>query len=137
MLLAISSANTAGSTKKAITSGVIFIGYNAGNIASAYLVIAKEKPIKYRSTWISVIVGMAVASAGSLYLRFWFSWENKRLAERAENVQPLSTASTPEEGEVDTKPKEASEAATRGLPGQLIDYVDRTEKHIPGFRYSL
>ena len=35
LLLTIASSNTAGATKKAVTSGAIFIGYNVGNIAAA------------------------------------------------------------------------------------------------------
>ena len=35
LLLSIASANAAGATKKAITAGAIFIGYNAGNISAA------------------------------------------------------------------------------------------------------
>jgi hypothetical protein len=42
------------------------------------LVIARERSIKYRSTWISVIVGMAFASLASLYLRSRYIAENKR-----------------------------------------------------------
>lgn len=35
LLLSLAAANVSGSTKKAITSGAIFIGYNVGNIASS------------------------------------------------------------------------------------------------------
>lgn len=35
LLLSVASANTAGSTKKATVSGVIFVGYNVGNIIAA------------------------------------------------------------------------------------------------------
>ena len=35
LLLSLAAANVTGATKKAVTSGAIFIGYNVGNIASA------------------------------------------------------------------------------------------------------
>lgn len=35
LLLSVASANTAGSTKKAVVAGTIFMGYNVGNIAAS------------------------------------------------------------------------------------------------------
>ncbi|CEQ40197.1 SPOSA6832_01764 [Sporobolomyces salmonicolor] len=88
LLLALSAQNVAGSTKKALSAGAIFVGYNVGKcvlclfvlavwlvlieppvtpIIGPYLVFTEEKPIKYRSTWISIIVCMGVTSGtGSL-----------------------------------------------------------------------
>ncbi|KAI5477384.1 hypothetical protein MNV49_006451 [Pseudohyphozyma bogoriensis] len=78
LLLALSTTNVAGSTKKAISAGAVFIGYNVGNIIGPYLVFTPEKAIHYRSTWISIIVCMCVTSALSILLRFVLQRENAR-----------------------------------------------------------
>ncbi|GAA5825921.1 hypothetical protein JCM10212_004568, partial [Sporobolomyces blumeae] len=78
LLLALAAANVAGSTKKAISTGAIFVGYNAGNIAAPYTVITAERDVKYRSTWISVIVSMGVTMLLSLVLRWMLARENRR-----------------------------------------------------------
>ncbi|CAD6582813.1 MAG: hypothetical protein TREMPRED_003399 [Tremellales sp. Tagirdzhanova-0007] len=77
LLLALASSNVIGATKKAVTAGAIFLGWDVGNIAAAYLLFAREKPIKYRSTWISVIVAMVFASCASIFLRVIYIRENK------------------------------------------------------------
>jgi hypothetical protein len=86
LLLALSSANVSGSTKKAISSGAIFVGYCVGNIIGAsrflpltckcaltsgwktgpYTVFPEEKPQKYRSTWIALYVSLGVVCGASL-----------------------------------------------------------------------
>ena len=38
LLLSLASTNVAGGTKKACATGVVFIGYNVGNIIGPYLV---------------------------------------------------------------------------------------------------
>lgn len=78
LVLASAAINTAGSTKKAITSGVIFIGYNIGNIGAPYSVLTPERPIKYRTTWITLIACMAATMVLSFVLRFVLARENKR-----------------------------------------------------------
>ncbi|KAK4685959.1 MFS transporter, ACS family, allantoate permease, partial [Tremellales sp. Uapishka_1] len=122
ILLALASANVIGSTKKAITTGAIFIGYNVGNITAAYLVFADEKAIKYRSTWIALIVCMAFTIVTAFVLRYMYSAENKRrnTALAAQTHVDLST---------DEK---------LGDP-EIIDqvYVDLTDKQRKEFRYSL
>ncbi|SDA01481.1 BZ3500_MvSof-1268-A1-R1_Chr10-1g02709 [Microbotryum saponariae] len=77
LLLATSTANIAGSTKKAIAAGFIFIGYNVGNIVGPYLVFTPDRVHKYRKTWISLIVCMCVASVLSLALRYVMVRENR------------------------------------------------------------
>ncbi len=95
------------------------------------LVVAREKPIKYRSTWISVIVGMTFASLASLFLRFVYIGENKRrdrlaAAEARGGSDPLF-----QEGE-QTSPANLPPAELSETPGI---YVDMTEKESWGFRY--
>lgn len=48
------------------------------SIIGPYLVFTPERPIKYRSTWISLIICMAVTSVLSLILRLVLIRENKR-----------------------------------------------------------
>ncbi|RSH84021.1 hypothetical protein EHS25_005266 [Saitozyma podzolica] len=127
LLLSLASANTTGTTKKAVTSGAIFIGYNVGNIAAAYLVFAQEAKIKYRSTWISVIVVMAFASLASIVLRFTYLYENKRrdrVAQATPEARPVA---------------EDEKASTDGLPAidSVAAFEDKTDKQKPEFRYTL
>lgn len=127
LLLSLASANTTGTTKKAVTSGAIFIGYNVGNIAAAYLVFAQEAKIKYRSTWISVIVGMVFASLASIVLRFAYVYENKRrdrLAQATSEARPVA---------------EDEKSSTDGLPpiDSVAAFEDKTDKQRPEFRYTL
>lgn len=60
LLLALAANNVAGSTKKAITSGAIFVGYCVGNIIAPYTVFISEKPVKFRSTWIALYVSLGI-----------------------------------------------------------------------------
>lgn len=111
LLLALASANTAGSTKKAVTNGAIFVGYNAGNIASSYTVKTQEVRVKYRSTWITVIVAMVAASCIMGVLRLML-----RRQQRANEADML------DDDEVVMKVEE---------------YRDLTDRQIRGFKYSL
>ncbi|KAK6904696.1 allantoate permease [Kwoniella mangroviensis CBS 8886] len=137
LLLSLASANTAGATKKGVTSGFIFVGYNVGNIVASYLVFAQEKPIKYRSTWIAVIVCMVFASAGSIALRFMYIAENKRRDRLArggnKNANPIEG-----NGSVESAEKLAGEGHT-DIP--IIEnperYQDKTDKELLEFRYTL
>ncbi|ORY27486.1 major facilitator superfamily domain-containing protein [Naematelia encephala] len=134
LLLTIAAGNVTGATKKAVTSGAIFIGYNVGNIASAYLVFTQEKAVKYRSTWISVIVGMVVASALSLLLRFIFIRENARRDALAAHGSTSTSA-----GHAEGAEKSALGSSDTHLPHveKLEAYEDKTDKQRSEFRYSL
>ncbi|WWC97575.1 hypothetical protein V866_004459 [Kwoniella sp. B9012] len=137
LLLSLASANTAGATKKGVTSGFIFVGYNVGNIVASYLVFAQEKPIKYRSTWIAVIVCMVFASAGSIALRFMYIAENKRRDELARGGNKNANA-IEGNGSVESAEKLAGEGHT-DIP--IIEnpdrYQDKTDKEVMEFRYTL
>ncbi|WRT63194.1 uncharacterized protein IL334_000097 [Kwoniella shivajii] len=132
LLLSLASANTAGATKKGVTSGFIFVGYNIGNIVASYLVFAQEKKIKYRSTWIAVIVCMIFASAASILLRYLYIAENKRrdgLAANHQEAKPYQAESAEKlagEGHTDVP---IIENAAR--------YEDKTDKERLEFRYTL
>lgn len=120
-----------GATKKATVSGAIWIGYNVGNIASSYSVIASEVTIKYRSAWITVIVCMAFTSAASLLLRWMYVRENKRrdaLGMGQEPATAVGHGEVPVEGE-----KVGGGEAESGERG----HGDLTDKERPEFRYTL
>ncbi|KAL7423621.1 hypothetical protein Q5752_001202 [Cryptotrichosporon argae] len=129
LLLALGSANTAGSTKKAVTSGAIFVGYNVGNIAASYTVNTKEASVKYRTTWIVVVVAMSVTVVASFVLRALYIAENRR-RDAAQAGQSLGPTADDEklahEGHTDVPVIESVE-----------QYVDLTDKQRPEFRYSL
>lgn len=104
-----------------MTSGAIFVGYNVGNIAASYTVKTEEAAIKYRSTWITVIVSMVAASAAMLVLRVMLQRENRRRGVSA-------TATAPEVRREETGDKVVME---------LDEYADLTDRQIPEFRYTL
>jgi MFS family permease len=87
ILLALVSRNIGGRTKKAVGAGALFVGYCVGNIIGPYLVSlfwyhwidgimligepqvnTSQAPVKYRTTWISIIVVMALTIVISLGL---------------------------------------------------------------------
>lgn len=78
MLLASAAANVAGSTKSTFTSGAIFVGYNAGNIASAYILKPSEAAQHYPTTWKIIIAMMVVTMGLSGVLALLFAWENSK-----------------------------------------------------------
>ncbi|SGY18993.1 BQ5605_C014g07531 [Microbotryum silenes-dioicae] len=116
LLLATSTANIDGSTKKAIAAGFIFIGYNVGNIVGPYLVFTPDRVHKYRKTWISLLVYTCVASVLSLTLRYVMVREN-----RERDREAASRGEKEEE-------KDSWEQ------GEERDYTDGEER---GFRYTL
>ncbi|KAF9269826.1 MFS general substrate transporter [Marasmius fiardii PR-910] len=94
VVLSIAASNVAGGTKKAICNGMIFIGYNVGNIVGGYsksschhirsfpnsfiVVFANEPSIHYRSTWIALIVCMCFVMSSSFVLRLIMARQNAR-----------------------------------------------------------
>lgn len=134
LLLTIATNNTAGATKKATTSGAIWIGYNVGNIASSYSVITQEKKVKYRSAWITVIVAMAFTTVASLVLRWMFIRENRRRDLAAAGRLGATTGSdAAAEGE---KTAETPGIDAEGGAPSRVDQ-DLTDIERPEFRYTL
>ncbi|WVW85618.1 hypothetical protein I302_107656 [Kwoniella bestiolae CBS 10118] len=140
LLLSLATANTAGATKKGFTTSAIFVGYVTGNIISSYLVFAQEKPIKYRSTWIAVIVAMIFASCASLLLRYIYIRENKR---RDALLVSSPSGHSPDgalrgDGVVSGDEEKAGESGGDGLPrlGDGGVYEDKTDKERLEFRYT-
>ncbi|KAK6910483.1 hypothetical protein I204_03481 [Kwoniella mangroviensis CBS 8886] len=140
LLLSLATANTAGATKKGITTSAIFVGYVTGNIISSSLVFTQEKPIKYRSTWISVIVAMVFASCASLLLRYIYIKENKRRDALLDSSPSSSSrCDEPQSSQNDANDREKFEGtAIDGVPGlgDGMVYEDKTDKERMEFRYT-
>ncbi|GAA5953621.1 hypothetical protein JCM21900_003365 [Sporobolomyces salmonicolor] len=135
LLLALSAQNVAGSTKKALSAGATFVGYNVGNIIGPYLVFTEEKPIKYQSTWISIIVCMGVTSVISLLLRFHLSRQNRARDAAAAAAASARLART----DTDEKSDEL-DGAGPGADEQEHERIERddlTDWENARFRYSL
>lgn len=88
---------------------------------------AEEKRIKYRSTWITVLVGMVFTIFASLALRYFFIRENARRDRLSGTQEPTV------EGEKDG----AGEAYALPESERVGGYEDKTDKERPEFRYTL
>lgn len=78
MLLSLVGANVAGSTKSAYASGAVFVGYNAGNIAAAYILKPTEAARHYPTTWAIITAMMLVTMALAGLLAGIMAWENRK-----------------------------------------------------------
>ena len=133
LLLALSSANIAGGTKKACATGAIFVGYNVGNIIGPYLVNADEAHIKYRTTWISIIIVMCLTIGAAAVMGMLLATEN-RGRDRTQGSSG-GTGTLEKEGEkhanVVADEKDGSVEGLMHVDRDLTDWEDQT------FRYSL
>ncbi|GAB7332495.1 hypothetical protein MBLNU13_g04289t1 [Cladosporium sp. NU13] len=77
MVLSMSTANTAGHTKKVVTNAVLFLGYCTGNIVGPFFYLASQSPRYQLGIW-SMIVSHLIEAALILTLRFLLARENKR-----------------------------------------------------------
>ncbi|KAK0448770.1 major facilitator superfamily domain-containing protein [Armillaria borealis] len=125
LVLSLAAANVAGGTKKAICSGMIFIGYNVGNIIGGYIVLTPEAHIHYKSTWIAIIVCMCFVSVASLVLRYILNAENRRRDD-------LLASSVSQKGY-----DEASKAGDQEEKGDKFAFEDLTDFQQKDFRYVL
>lgn len=89
--------------------------------ATSYVVLTPEKPIKYRSTWIALIVCMAFTSVVSILLRLLLARENRR------RDAQFGAAPMDERG--------SSETVDEMLDKQQA--LDLTDGENKAFRYSL
>ncbi|KPV72311.1 uncharacterized protein RHOBADRAFT_18147 [Rhodotorula graminis WP1] len=129
LLLALSTANVAGSTKKSISAGAIFVSYCVGNIIAPYTVFIDEKAVKYRSTWIALYASLGAASLASLALRFILARENAR-----RDARDASSADNLEKHDGDSVTPSAEE---RDKEYERIEREDLTDKENMAFRYTL
>ncbi|KAL0570910.1 hypothetical protein V5O48_011050 [Marasmius crinis-equi] len=130
LVLSIAASNVAGGTKKAICNGMIFIGYNVGNIIGGYIVFTEETAQHYRSTWIAIIVCMCFVIGASFVLRFMMARENVRRDRLA--FQSKETVQKTRREQDDEKDSRAS-VSDEGL----LDPEDLTDWEQEKFRYVL
>lgn len=114
MSLTMVSSNVAGTTKKQITAGVLFVGYCVGNIIGPQTFKDKEAP-RYHSAYVAMMVGYIVKLVMVLVL-YAYMWSVNKQRDRA--------AVDSEQSQVE------KEAIERGMH-------DVTELDNPGFRYTL
>ncbi|WPH02557.1 Hypothetical protein R9X50_00542200 [Acrodontium crateriforme] len=77
MILSMSTANTAGHTKKVITNAVLFLGYCTGNLAGPFFYLTSQSPTYHLGIW-SMIVAHLIEASIIILLRIILSRENKR-----------------------------------------------------------
>lgn len=75
MILSMSTANTAGHTKKVVTNAVLFLGYCTGNIAGPFFYKTSQSPRYQLGIW-SMIVSHLIEVVLIITLRFLLHWEN-------------------------------------------------------------
>ncbi|KAI9932314.1 hypothetical protein ASPWEDRAFT_51020 [Aspergillus wentii DTO 134E9] len=110
MSLVIVSSNIAGSTKKQVTSAILFIGYCVGNIIGPQTFKDSEAP-GYHSAYIAMLVGYVVKLSMIVALYLYMYTENKRRDREA-----------------------GGEAVSDGVEAGMLD---QTELENKGFRYVL
>ena len=77
LILSLQIANTAGHTKKVVTSAVLFLGYCTGNIAGPFFYLTKQAPTYELGIW-SMIVSHLLEAVVLCILWYILSKENKR-----------------------------------------------------------
>ncbi|CAJ2513865.1 Uu.00g019840.m01.CDS01 [Anthostomella pinea] len=77
MILSMTTANTAGHTKKVVTNAVLFLGYCTGNIAGPFFYKTDQSPQYPLGIW-SMIVSHLIEVCVILLLRFILARENRR-----------------------------------------------------------
>lgn len=77
MILSMTTANTAGHTKKVVTNAVLFLGYCTGNIAGPFFYKTSQAPEYPLGIW-SMIVSHLIEVCLILVLRVLLARENKR-----------------------------------------------------------
>lgn len=77
MVLSLTTANTAGHTKKVLTNAILFLGYCVGNIIGPFFYLDSQEPQYELGIW-SMIVSHLIEACIILVLRFLLAHENKR-----------------------------------------------------------
>lgn len=77
MVLSLSTANTAGHTKKVVTNAVLFLGYCTGNIAGPFFYKTSQAPGYALGIW-SMIVSHLIEVVVILTFRELLRRENRR-----------------------------------------------------------
>ncbi|ORY61029.1 major facilitator superfamily domain-containing protein [Pseudomassariella vexata] len=77
LLLSLQTANTAGHTKKVVTSACLFFGYCTGNIAGPFFYKTEQAPRYTLGIW-SMIIAHLLEVVIVVVLRFLLKWENDK-----------------------------------------------------------
>lgn len=90
LMLSLSTANIAGSTKQSISAALIFIGYNVGNIATSYITKASQAPIHFRDTFLAIIICMAITIGLTVILLLGMYTQNRARQTKVSSPSPRS-----------------------------------------------
>lgn len=112
MFLSLQTANTAGYTKKVVTTGVLFVGYAAGNIAGPFFYLTEQAPKYELGIW-SMIASNFIEAVAILVLWALMSRENGR--------RDIEQGTMP--GGMDSRDLDATA------------FADMTDRENPNFRY--
>lgn len=107
MVMAMTSSNVGGFTKKTTVSAMVFMAYCVGNIIGPYMFFESEAP-SYPSGFLAMIICFALSALACLALRFHLVRQNK-IRDRKQS------------GLVDDSD---------------LNLSDMTDKNIPQFRYT-
>ncbi|QDS68712.1 hypothetical protein FKW77_003868 [Venturia effusa] len=77
VMMGLQIANTAGYTKRSVTSSGLFVGYCLGNILGPFLFKVKDAP-EYAPGFIACVSTSCAAAVLSMVYRVYCIWENKR-----------------------------------------------------------
>ncbi|KAJ7495979.1 MFS general substrate transporter [Mycena galericulata] len=80
-----SSQNTAGHTKKTLTTGILFVGQSAGNIVGPFLYTTDQAPL-YKKGLTSSLVCFAILAAVFMLTAFYISLLNRSHAKRRQEL---------------------------------------------------
>jgi hypothetical protein len=83
VLMGLSIANTAGYTKRSVSSSGIFVGYCLGNFVGPLIFKQEDAPV-YAPGFIAVVVTSAAAAGLAMVYRFYCVWENRKRDQRGE-----------------------------------------------------
>ncbi|KAJ5590466.1 hypothetical protein N7450_004438 [Penicillium hetheringtonii] len=108
ILYSLAGANAAGHTKKVTMNAILLMSFCLGNILGPLTFRTEDEP-DYIPAKIALVVTVAVAIVFAFFLRFYYSWENRRRDAR-------------HEGEVHQENSE---------------FLDLTDRQNPEFRYKL
>ncbi|KAK3900814.1 allantoate permease [Staphylotrichum tortipilum] len=110
LIMAMTSSNMGGFTKKATVSALTFLAYCVGNIIGPQLFFDRETP-SYPSGFLAMIICFAFSLVVCFMYRLYLIRENKRRDSAGTVAEVTETA------------------------GPMLNLMDKTDKEIPEFRY--
>lgn len=111
MMMALTTTNIAGHTKRAVASSILFVGYSVGFIVGPQFFLTSEAP-RYQTGFKTMMITFAIACLAPLGYYAAVKWANKRRDKRMEYFGV-------EEGSVENE-----------------EFMDLTDKQQPRFRFS-